>query len=102
MRPTILERESSGVFISSPWSLHMEPKLLLVVTVPAGLIVRDTPRPESRGGKALRKVPVGGQIYAYQIHYFENVAYARIVSINPQRPEWVRVAEADGEKTYVD
>lgn len=80
----------------------MEPKLLLIVTVPAGLIVRDTPRPESRGGKALRKVPVGSQLYAYEIHHFENVAYARIVPINPQRPEWVRVAEADGGTTYLD
>lgn len=80
----------------------MEPKLLLIVSVRDGLIVRDTPRPESRGGKALRKVPVGSQLYAYEIHYFENVAYARIVPINPQRPEWVRVAEADGGITYVD
>lgn len=83
--------------------MEMQPRLLLIVTVPDGLFVRDTPRPQSRGSKVLRKVSVGGQLYAYEIHYFvESVAYARIVPINPQRPEWVRVAEADGEKTYVD
>ena|SRR5688500_3145291 len=93
-----------GRFLFPQWSVNMEmqPSLLLVVTVRDGLLVRDTPRPESRGSKVLRKVSVGGQLYAYRIHHFENVAYARIVPINPQRPEWVRVAEADGEKTYVD
>jgi hypothetical protein len=81
--------------------LSMEPKLLLIVTATAGLIVRDTPRPESKGGKALRKVPVGSQLYAYDTHFFDNVEYARLVPINPQRPEWVRVAEADGATEYV-
>lgn len=78
-----------------------KPTKLLVVTVPAGLIIRDTPRPESKGGKALRKVGVGAQLYAYQIHYFDDVAYARLEPLNPARPEWVRVAEADGMK-YAD
>ena len=78
------------------------PKLLLIVKVVKGLVVRDTPRPESQGGKALRSVPVGAQLYAYDIHYFESVAYARLQPINPQRPEWVRVAEADGGTEYVD
>ena len=82
--------------------MDMEPKLLLIVKVIKGLVVRDTPRPESRGGKALRSVPVGAQLYAYEIHYFDDVPYARLVPINPQRPEWVRVAEADGGTEYVD
>jgi hypothetical protein len=82
--------------------MDFQPKLLLIVKAVKGLVVRDTPRPESRGGKALRSVPVGAQLYAYEIHYFESVAYARLVPINPQRPEWVRVAEADGETEYVD
>lgn len=80
----------------------MQPTKLLIVTAPAGLIVRDRPAPASKGGKELRKVPVGSQLYAYGIHYFDGVPYARIEPINPQRPEWVRVAEADGNTKYVD
>lgn len=80
----------------------MEPKYLLVVTAPAGLIIRDTPRPESKGGKALRKAAVGTQLYAYDTHFFESVEYARLVPINPQRPEWIRIAEADGGTTYAE
>jgi len=80
----------------------MEPTLLLIVTAVRGLVVRDTPRPESQGGKALRSVPVGSQLYAYEIHYFDGVPYARLVPINPQRPEWVRVGEADGNTEYAD
>ena len=80
----------------------MEPKFLLIVKVVKGLVVRDTPRPESQGGKALRNVVVGGQLYAYGIHYINQVPYARLVPLNPQQPEWVRVAEADGNTKYVD
>ncbi len=80
----------------------MEPRYLLIVTAPSGLFVRDTPRPESKGAKGLRKVAVGTSLYAYDIHHFENVAYARLVPINPQRPEWIRVSEADGMTTYAD
>jgi len=78
-----------------------EPKYLLIVTVSKGLVVRDTPRPESRGGKAIRSVSVGSQLYAYDVHYIENVPYARLVPLNPNKPEWVR-AEADGNIKYVD
>lgn len=80
----------------------MSPKLLLIVKVTSGLIIRDTPRPESKGGKAIRKVGVGTQLYAYDTHFFDDVEYARLVPVNPQRPEWCRVAEADGETEYVE
>jgi len=82
--------------------MEEQPKLLLIVKVSKGMVVRDTPRPESQGGKALRSVPVGAQLYAYGIHYVQNVPYARLVPLNPQRPEWIRVAEADGSSEYVD
>jgi hypothetical protein len=82
--------------------MDYQPKLLLIVKTVKGLVVRDTPRPESHGGKALRSVAVGAQLYAYEIHYFDSVPYARLVPFNPSRPEWVRVAEADGETEYVD
>jgi len=80
----------------------MEPKYLLIVKVVRGLAVRDTPRPESQGAKLIRNMPVGSQLYAYDIHHFENVPYARLVPLNAQRPEWVRVAEADNNTVYVD
>jgi hypothetical protein len=79
---------------------NAEPKLLLIVTYEEGLTVRDSPRPESKGGKVLRKVSVGSQLYAYEIHHFDGVAYARIVPINPQRPEWIRVSFEETE--YVE
>jgi hypothetical protein len=80
----------------------MEPTLLLIVKVAKGLIIRDTPRPESQGGIALRSVPVGTQLYAYDKHNIGGVDYARLVPQNPQKPEWVRVAEADHSIVYVD
>lgn len=76
------------------------PKLLLIVTYVPGLTVRDTPRPEARGGKVLRKVSLGSQLYAYEVHEFDGLSYARIVPINPQRPEWICVA--NGETEYVE
>ena len=80
----------------------MEPKYLLIVKVVKGLVVRDTPRPESQGGRAIRSVGVGSALYAYSIINVGGVDYARIVPQNPQKPEWVRVAEADGSVEYVD
>lgn len=80
----------------------MEPNYLLIVKSPRGLIIRDTPRPESQGGRSMRAVPVGTQLYAYDIHTIDGVPYARLVPQNPQKPEWVRVAEADHSIEYVD
>jgi len=80
----------------------MEPKYLLIVKVPRGIVIRDTPRPESKGGRAMRNVAVGAALYAYQIINIEGVDYARLAPQNPQKPEWVRVAEADHSIEYVD
>lgn len=80
----------------------MHPQKLLIVTAKKGLVVCDTPRPVSEGGIEIRKVSVGAQVYAYDIHYFDSVPYARLVPANPQRPEWARIAEVDGETEYVD
>jgi hypothetical protein len=78
------------------------PKYLLIVKQPRGLIVRDTPRPQSEGGIQLRSEPVGKQLYAYGIHNINGVPYARLVPQNPTKLEWVRVKEADGSIEYVD
>jgi hypothetical protein len=80
----------------------MEPKFLLIVKVPRGIVVRDTPRPESQGGRAMRNVAAGTALYAYDIHNIAGVEYARLVPQNPQKPEWVRVAEAQPGMEYVD
>lgn len=80
----------------------MEPKYLLIVKSASGLIVRDTPRAESQGGRRMRGVGVGSALYAYDIHNVGGVEYARLVPQNPQKPEWVRVAEADRSVEYVD
>jgi len=50
----------------------------------------------------MRNVVVGAGLYAYQIINIDGVDYARLVSQNPQKPEWVRVAEADHSIEYVD
>lgn len=76
-------------------------RYLLIVKVPKGVVVRDTPRPESMGGRAIRNVGVGTALYAYQIHMIEGVQYARLAS-KTQQQEWVRVAEANGGLEYVD
>jgi hypothetical protein len=77
------------------------PRYLLIVKVPKGVVIRDTPRPESLGGRAIRTVSVGAPLYAHQIHVIEGVQYARLATKN-QFPEWVRVAEANGGMEYVD
>jgi len=76
-------------------------RYLLIVKVSKGIYIRDTPRPESQGARAIRGVGVGTALYAYQIHTIEGVQYARLVTRNMQ-PEWVRVAEANGGMEYVD
>lgn len=79
-----------------------KPKYLLIVKPASGLIVRDLPRPESQGAIRLRAEPKGRQLYAYDIHNFEGVPYARLVPRDPTRPEWARVKEADGLTVYAD
>lgn len=79
-----------------------KPKYLLIVKPANGLIVRDLPRPESQGAIRLRAEPKGRQLYAYDIHNFDGVPYARLVPRDPNRPEWARVKEADGLTVYAD
>ena len=80
----------------------MEPKYLLIVKVPRGLVIRDTPRPQSQGGSNMRSVAVGTSLMCYGIHNIQGVDYAQLVPQNPLKPEWVRVAEADHSIEYVD
>lgn len=80
----------------------LEPQHLLIVKQPRGLIIRDTPRPESQGSRAMRTVAVGTQLYAYKIIDVSGVEYALLVPQNPQKPEWCRVKEADGSIVYVE
>lgn len=79
-----------------------EPKYLLIVTARDGLVVRNTPRPEGKGGVKLRAESVGAQLYAFRIINVDGVQYAALVPRNPFQPEWVRVAEAGGVPAYVD
>lgn len=80
----------------------MEAKYLLIVKVANGVAIRNSPRPQSQGGLLMRNVPVGTQLEAYNIINVGGVDYARLVPQNPQRPEWLRVAEADHSVEYVD
>lgn len=50
----------------------------------------------------MRSVPVGTSLMALSIHNIAGVDYARLVPENPQKQEWVRVAEADKSVVYVD
>lgn len=78
------------------------PRYLLIVTTPSGLVVRNTPRPESLGGVKMRTESVGKQLYAQSLHNIGGVVYALLVPRNPNYPEWVRTAEAGGVPSYVD
>ena len=80
----------------------MEPKYLLIVKVPQGLVIRDTPRPQSQGGIERRRVGAGTPLQAYRIVNVGGVEYAWLVPQNPQKAEWVRVAEADHSIEYVE
>jgi len=82
--------------------IGLEPKYLLIVKTVKGLVIRDTPRPQSEGGIPMRTVAVGTALYAYQIVNISGVNYARLVPQNPIKPEWVRVAEADHSVEYMD
>ena len=79
-----------------------EPRYLLIVKVVRGLLVMDLPRPQAQGGRVVRAMPVGSQLYSLGIHNIAGVNYARLVPRDPLHPEWVRVAEADGSIEYVD
>jgi hypothetical protein len=80
----------------------MEPKYLLIVKVPQGIIIRDTPRPQSQGGIERRRAGVGTTLQAYRIINVNGVDYAWLVPQNPLKAEWARVAEADGSIEYVE
>ncbi len=82
--------------------MSLEPRYLLIVKVPRGLKILDTPRPEGQGAFSRRIVPVGTPLDAYGIHNINGVDYARLVPQNPLKQEWVRVAEADHSIEYVD
>jgi hypothetical protein len=78
------------------------PRYLLIVKVPRGLKIMDTPRPEGAGGVVRRLEMVGRALHAYGIHNIDGVDYARLVPLNPLKSEWLRVAEADDSLRYVD
>ena len=78
------------------------PKFLLIVKVPRGIVIVDTPRAQSQGAQVRRAVAVGMPLEAYGIHNISGVDYARLVPQNPVKAEWVRVAEADHSIEYVD
>lgn len=80
----------------------MEPKYQLIVRNKTGVVIRDTPRPQSEGGVARRTVPVGTTLMCYTILNVGGVDYAQLVPQNPLKPEWVRVAESDKSVIYVD
>jgi hypothetical protein len=103
MRPTSQQtRRALFVCQGNLVMLNLSPKYLLIVKQPRGLIVRDTPRPESEGSIRLRTEPVGKQLQAYDIHNIGGVSYARLIPQILTKPEWVRVREADGSVEYVD
>lgn len=81
----------------------MQIKYLLIVKPAAGLNIWDTPRPQGQGAIKRRTETKGAQLYAYDIHYFEGVPYARLVPRDPTRPEWARVSErGSATPEYVD
>lgn len=81
----------------------MDPKFLLIVTAKDGLIVRNTPRPQSAGGVRLRVEPPGAQLYAQGIYNVGGAEYALLsIPRNPNQPEWVRVSEASGTIKYAE
>lgn len=82
--------------------IKIELRYLLIVKPTIGLNIMDLPRSQSEGGLKRRAVPKGTMLYAYDIHNFKGVPYARLVPQDPTRPEWVRVAEADHSVEYVD
>jgi hypothetical protein len=72
----------------------MEAKYIIIVTEPAGWLIRDTPRPESQGAIRRRAEAPGAQPHAYEILPFDGVPYAYLVPQNSMKPEWARVGEA--------
>lgn len=77
----------------------MNPKYVLIplTSVP----VLDTPRSKTDGAIKRRDAYIGFPLQAYDVFRFDGVPYAWLVPQNPTKPEWVRVAEADGSLEYV-
>lgn len=72
------------------------PIATLIVKVPRGLQVRNAPTAVS---KVLRSVRVGEALDCYNIMEVNTVPYGKV---SPDKSEWVRIAEADGNVEYVD
>jgi len=75
-----------------------KPKYLLIVTTPRQVL--DTPK--NKGAKLHRQEEEGAQLYASQLLKVEGGLFACLIPKNEKKPEWVRVAEADGSRSYAD
>lgn len=75
----------------------MNAKFLLVIKPAAGLKIWDTPRPQSQGAVLRRTEGKGKMLYASMIVNFQGVPYACLIPRDPEKPEWVRVAEAGSQ-----
>jgi len=78
----------------------MEPKYQLIVKVPSGMKITNLPRPKSQGRIEMRGVAVGTVLNCTAIINVDGVSYGQLVPQNPQKPEWIRIKDADME--YVD
>ncbi len=86
--------------------LQVAPQLpiryLIIITAPAGLKIMDTPRPQSQGAIVRRAEGKGSQLYAYKIINFAGVDYAMLVPRDPNKPDWMRMGEADRPRLYAE
>jgi hypothetical protein len=74
----------------------MNPVATLIVTAPKGLNVRCAP---SAVSKVVRSIRVGEAVDCYMLTNIDTVPYGKV---SPDKSEWVRIAEADGNTKYCE
>jgi hypothetical protein len=75
---------------------RMNPIATLIVTAPKGLNVRCAPTAVS---KVVRSIRVGEAVDCYMLTNIDTVPYGKV---SPDKSEWVRIAEADGNTKYCE
>jgi hypothetical protein len=73
-----------------------------IVIAPKGINIYDRPAAQAKGAIKRRSEPNGKHLIVETFFNIEGVPYAALVPQNPDKPEYIRIAERDGSIKYVE
>lgn len=76
--------------------------LLVIITERFGMDILDRPISQSEGAKVLRKEQCGTRLTAIAKIFKNGVPYAVLVPREPNKPEYMRIAERDNSIVFAE